>query len=79
MSDKRVHLRLYKKIFRNNSNEVDMDGLIKMSNDTCPICLSELDEEESNVYKIECGHIFHTECIMKWFGYIKRSMSMLFR
>ena len=26
-----------------------------------------LNEEESNVYEIECGHKFHTDCIMKWF------------
>ena len=38
-----------------------------MSNDTCPICLSELNEQESNVYEIDCGHKFHTNCIIKWF------------
>ena len=37
-----------------------------MSNNLCPICLSNMNEGD-NIYKIECGHTFHIECIMKWF------------
>jgi adenylate kinase family enzyme len=36
-----------------------------MSEEVCPICLSNMDAHED--IKIECGHRFHTKCIMKWF------------
>jgi hypothetical protein len=34
-------------------------------NEMCAVCLSNINENES--YKLECGHIFHTDCIVKWF------------
>lgn len=37
-----------------------------MNEDVCPICLSNMDNQE-DISKIECGHSFHTKCIMKWF------------
>jgi len=37
-----------------------------MSEEVCPICLSNMDNQEENV-EIECGHNFHTKCIMQWF------------
>jgi hypothetical protein len=37
-----------------------------MSYDTCPICLSNMDDE-TKIYKLDCNHSFHIECIMKWF------------
>lgn len=37
-----------------------------MNEELCPICLSNMDDT-NNIYRIECGHKFHTECIMKWF------------
>lgn len=41
--------------------------------DTCPICLDDMDmklfederESTSTCFKIECGHSFHTKCIIK--------------
>ena len=36
-----------------------------MNEDVCPICLDKL--EGKPTYKIQCGHTFHTDCIMKWF------------
>ena len=32
----------------------------------CPICLSHMDDE-NNIYKLNCNHSFHTDCIMNWF------------
>lgn len=37
-----------------------------MSEDICPICLVNMDNSEDKI-KIECGHEFHTNCIIKWF------------
>ena len=31
----------------------------------CAVCLSSINEKDN--YKLECGHIFHTDCIVKWF------------
>ena len=36
-----------------------------MSEELCPICLQKLSEKDT--YKIDCNHVFHTDCIMKWF------------
>ena len=39
-----------------------------MENDNlCVICLSEIDINKKNNYKLTCGHTFHTECIIDWF------------
>lgn len=35
------------------------------SSEMCAVCLSSINEKDK--YKLECGHIFHTECIIKWF------------
>ena len=34
-------------------------------NGMCAVCLSTINEKES--YKLECGHVFHTNCIVQWF------------
>ena len=34
-------------------------------NEICAVCLSSINEKDK--YKLECGHIFHTDCIIKWF------------
>jgi SUMO ligase MMS21 Smc5/6 complex component len=31
--------------------------------DVCPICLSNKDK---NIIKLDCGHLFHMECIDNW-------------
>tara|TARA_B100000700_G_C14846203_1_gene761719 strand:+ start:308 stop:790 length:483 start_codon:yes stop_codon:yes gene_type:complete len=36
-----------------------------MNDELCPICLESLKEKDT--YKIQCKHVFHTDCIMKWF------------
>ena len=35
--------------------------------DNCPICFEVLDDEEGNTHKLECGHVFHTNCIINSF------------
>ena len=34
-------------------------------NEMCAVCLSIINEKDS--YKLECGHVFHTNCIVQWF------------
>ena len=34
-------------------------------NGMCAVCLSTINEKGS--YKLECGHVFHTNCIVQWF------------
>tara|TARA_Y100000814_G_scaffold274926_1_gene233961 strand:- start:192 stop:581 length:390 start_codon:yes stop_codon:yes gene_type:complete len=31
----------------------------------CPICIEDF-KENDELYKLRCGHIFHTECIEEW-------------
>ena len=38
-----------------------------MSENLCPICLSTIDEDNNDMYKLECNHFFHSKCIMDWF------------
>lgn len=33
----------------------------------CAICLSSIHLNEKNSYELECKHVFHTDCIVKWF------------
>ena len=34
----------------------------------CAICMEELGEEEtSNAHELDCGHVFHSRCIIGWF------------
>ena len=35
---------------------------------TCSICLNEFTGNDANmIIKLDCGHIFHTDCLLKWF------------
>ena len=36
-----------------------------MNNSECIICFEEINE--NNKYILECNHVYHTDCIMKWF------------
>ena len=31
----------------------------------CSVCLGDI--EENDKYKLDCGHVFHTRCIVQWF------------
>ena len=33
----------------------------------CSICLESINLENNTSYKLDCGHIFHTDCIVGWF------------
>ena len=39
----------------------------KQNSDMCSICWCNLNDQQ--IHKLECGHKFHTECIIKWFRY----------
>jgi hypothetical protein len=49
-------------------NILELDSIEHTSNRTtlpkCPICLDPL---RSNKHTLDCGHSFHTECIVSWF------------
>lgn len=34
----------------------------------CSICLTTLTKKNSNLKKLKCGHIFHYDCINKWYN-----------
>ena len=34
--------------------------------DVCSICLEPINDS-TDLYRLECGHIFHTDCILNWF------------
>ena len=42
---------------------------MEISDNNCVICLSSLSDEnnEDNIFNLECNHKFHTKCIMEWF------------
>jgi hypothetical protein len=41
------------------------DDVNSTENESCAICLSDF-ESSDNVIKINCGHIFHADCIQRW-------------
>ncbi|KAK4720414.1 hypothetical protein R3W88_010647 [Solanum pinnatisectum] len=43
-----------------------MEADERNSNDECSVCLDELGEE-IDVLRMPCSHMFHAECITKWF------------
>ena len=36
-----------------------------IGNTKCTVCLSEI-EDEDEVYRLPCSHLFHTDCIKPW-------------
>jgi hypothetical protein len=44
----------------------EVDEELCGADNECSICFAAIKQEESHSLK-ECGHTFHTECIMKWF------------
>jgi len=37
----------------------------ELEGETCSICIDEFDSQHQ-IYKLECGHVFHKECILRW-------------
>lgn len=42
------------------------DQLNNNNEDKCIICMNNINEND-NIYKLNCNHVFHTTCIMNWF------------
>jgi len=47
-----------------NSEKLEANG-IKLTNDSCPICLADF-EEKTRIKLLPCDHGFHQECIEPW-------------
>ena len=48
-----------------NNGGVSTDGNIKVQHDlTCCICLDDMD---STRYPLDCGHCFHSNCLLQWY------------
>merc|ERR1719233_1632128 len=47
-----------------NSEMLDAEG-IKLTNDSCPICLADF-KEKARIKLLPCDHGFHPECIEPW-------------
>lgn len=49
-------------------NRVRMEKLEEIGEDLgdCSICLEEFCSNERKVVKIQCGHVYHESCILKW-------------
>ena len=44
-----------------------LDYIVETSfEDECIICLQVIDQSQ-NASLLKCGHVFHTQCIYKWF------------
>lgn len=54
---------------KNNLELIDFRKLTTdQKNDCCPICLVNFEEKNTEMCKIvECNHLFHLECLSKWF------------
>jgi hypothetical protein len=60
---KRIHSALQvRKSFEDNLSRVTQDDL--KENSSCPICIDDMKEDNSR--KLNCGHIFHMDCIQRW-------------
>ncbi|CAH8382845.1 unnamed protein product [Eruca vesicaria subsp. sativa] len=55
--------------FRNRTPTLKFESLCKKQEDSeCSVCLSKF-EEDSEVNKLNCGHLFHKTCLEKWIDY----------
>jgi len=62
----------YKKMIRNtDSSDGAKDDDEDNSPDKCTICLSEFEEDE-DVRRLPCMHLFHIECVDQWLHQNKR-------
>ena len=42
---------------------------------SCTICLCNYQKNEANVVKLNCGHVFHKDCIIPWFAKSPNSLT----
>ena len=57
--------------FRNRTPTVKFESLCKckkQADNECSVCLSNF-EEDSEINKLKCGHLFHKTCLEKWIDY----------
>ena len=57
-----------KQIRKHHKTKTNLKKIIFTDNliDQCSICLENYTDNE-NIIQLKCTHIFHQECIMKWF------------
>ncbi|KAJ0230035.1 E3 ubiquitin-protein ligase XERICO [Hirschfeldia incana] len=57
--------------FRNRTPTMKFESLCKckkQADNECSVCLSKF-EEDSEINKLTCGHLFHKTCLEKWIDY----------
>lgn len=57
--------------FRNRTPTLRFESLCKckkQADNECSVCLSKF-EEDSEINKLKCGHLFHKTCLEKWIDY----------
>uniref|UniRef100_A0A1J3DCM5 Putative E3 ubiquitin-protein ligase XERICO n=1 Tax=Noccaea caerulescens TaxID=107243 RepID=A0A1J3DCM5_NOCCA len=57
--------------FRNRTPTLKFESLCrckKQADNECSVCLSKF-EEDSEINKLKCGHLFHKTCLEKWIDY----------